>query len=58
MQKVIELNCEETKAVVGGAMEVPILRREQSPLERLIGIIVRDVENAFGGGRQPIAAAK
>jgi hypothetical protein len=52
MQKVIELNCEETKVVVGGAKEMQIMKREQSPLERLIWTIVRDVENAFGGGRQ------
>jgi hypothetical protein len=50
MQKVIELSCEETKAVVGGLMAAPRPIMKQSPLERLIGIIVRDIANEFGGG--------
>jgi hypothetical protein len=58
MQDVIELNCEETKAVVGGAMGAQSAYARQSPLERLIGIIVRDIENAFGGGRTTLAAQK
>jgi hypothetical protein len=55
MQKVIELSCEETKAVVGGfaaARPAPVLRKE-SPLAEIIGIFVRDLENAFGGGKMP-----
>lgn len=51
MQNVIELNGEETMVVVGGAMIAELIMR-QSPLERIIGIVVRDIENAFGGGNQ------
>jgi hypothetical protein len=59
MQKVIELNGEETKAVVGGAgiaTPVPVMRKE-SPLAEIFGIIVRDLEKVFGGG-SPVRAAK
>jgi hypothetical protein len=55
MQKVIELNCEETKAVVGGAAAAaPAARtvlRKESPFAEIIGIIVRDLESVFGGGQ-------
>jgi hypothetical protein len=57
MQKVVELNSEETKSVVGGVMAARAIM-QQSPLERLIGIIVRDIEIAFGGGKQRLAAQK
>ena len=51
MQKVIQLNCEETKAVVGGAAAILAPVRKESPLAEIIGIIVRDFENVFGGGQ-------
>jgi hypothetical protein len=57
MQKVVELNSEETKSVVGGVMAARAIM-QQSPLERLIGIIIRDIEIAFGGGKQRLAAQK
>ena len=52
MQKIIELNCEETKAVVGGAAMVreALVMRKESPLAEFIRLVVRDFENVFGGG--------
>ena len=53
MQKVIELNCEETKAVVGGAAvaRAEAVMRRESPLAEFIRLVVRDFENVFGGGQ-------
>ena len=53
MQKVIELNCEETKAVVGGAAvaRAEATMRRESPLAEFIRLVVRDFENVFGGGQ-------
>jgi hypothetical protein len=52
MQNVIELNFEETKAVVGGAAAAPAsaVMRKGSPVAEIIGLL-RDFENAFGGGQ-------
>ena len=58
MQKVIELNFEETKTVVGGLTAAPRPVMQRSPLAEIIGIIIRDVENAFGGRKQITAAQK
>ena len=51
MQKVVELNCEETKAVVGGAAAKAAVMRKESPLAEFIGIIVQDFEKVLGGGQ-------
>jgi hypothetical protein len=51
MQKVIELSCEETKAVVGGAAaaKAELAMRRESPLAEFIRLVVRDFESVFGG---------
>jgi hypothetical protein len=53
MQKVIELNCEETKAVVGGAAvaRAEAVMRKESPLVEFVRLVVRDFESVFGGGQ-------
>ena len=53
MQKVIELNCEETKAVVGGAAVArqALVMQKESPLVEFVRLVVRDFENVFGGGQ-------
>jgi hypothetical protein len=56
MQKVVELNCEETKAVVGGAAAAAAAPaaarlRKESPFAEFISLVVRDFENVFGGGQ-------
>jgi hypothetical protein len=51
MQKVIELSCEETKEVVGGAAvaKAELAMRRESPLVEFIRLVVRDFEDVFGG---------
>jgi hypothetical protein len=51
MQKFVELNCEETKAVVGGAAvaRAEAVMRKESPLAEFVRLVVRDFEDVFGG---------
>jgi hypothetical protein len=54
MTNFTELNCEETKLVIGGAAKavaVPVMRKG-NPIEVFIHEFIVALERAFGGGRE------